>query len=106
MMDVWGLAPKSDVGVCFSRTHHHWHALAAFCLDAAPVVTAGCNWDDNDGQGLGAGSAMILAYTLERATAKRIAAFEATLPRDYSLTVETVRAFALFLRNCGGFEIY
>jgi hypothetical protein len=77
-MDVFGRAPRSEVGKYFGNNIYWWRPLWNYCLDVAPLVAGkvkgGCM---NDGDGLAEASALVLADMLaQEIEAGRTAAFE------------------------------
>lgn len=64
-MDVLGKRPKSEAGKYFGRTNHRWGPIADFVLSLAIDDTSdGKYWYSNDGSGLDAKEADILAERL------------------------------------------
>jgi hypothetical protein len=131
-MDVIGRAPTSKRGKYFGNNNIWWHPLASYCKEVAPGIASGCrHWYSNDGDGLDAAASRALAEALKAeiesgrcADIERQA--EAARIDDGSgmpclvcdgcgfhrpsfttpFSVENVRDFAAFLRDCGGFAIW
>ena len=119
-MDVFGLEPRSEIGAYFRANVWYWHPLASFCEALTPDITRHCEyWHSNDGRGLNdehsrALSAALIEAIGDGAVESVIAgreAYLAELPADsferwYVLDLATIREFAAFLADCGGFEIW
>jgi hypothetical protein len=65
-MDVYGKAPVSEVGKYLRHSVWTWHPLAEYCEKVAPELTTDCqHWHTNDGDGLDATGATLLANALQ-----------------------------------------
>ncbi|MBK5944828.1 hypothetical protein [Halorhodospira halophila] len=112
-VDVMGLNPVSAQGACFSRDMWRWHplwaAVAALANNAGRVQRP----HTDDGDGLDATHSRALAQELDEALVcgeadkfirvVRGQCRAAGLPEVISL--EDLREFRDFLRDCGGFSI-
>ena len=108
-MDVFGKAPTSRTGEHFLNTIWWWHPLVRYCEDVAPEVTAACDqWRMNDGDGLDAERALMLAARLQEeldSGRTALAAAELAAGGCTTFSVTNVAEWVEFLRDCGGFEI-
>lgn len=74
-MDVYGTAPTGKQGEYFRRSAWGWRSLADLMCELAPNITAACqHWQTNDGDGLDAAGAVLLADALDVALADGSAA--------------------------------
>lgn len=65
-MDVFGRQPTAKVGEYFRNNVWWWRPLADLCCAMAPEICAKCeHWQSNDGDGLYADDAAMLAATLD-----------------------------------------
>lgn len=131
-MDVNGKAPTSKEGEYFWASVWTWHPLWDLCCAVAPLVIGeetarDCQY--NDGKGLDAEQAKLLADALERALEIGIEKVRVLRPSRseaadammqmlggsvnenargswYELQPERIRVFVQFLRACGGFEVW
>lgn len=63
--DVYGKAPKSDLGRCFTTSVWAWRPLWIYCLTVAPEIAGKVKRaQSNDGDGLDAGDALALGEVL------------------------------------------
>lgn len=98
-MDIMGINPTADVGVNFHRRRGPWGCLTTYLIEEHPIFTDPCDeWGSNDGDGLNAAAATRLADALDDDLANGAVPDEGDLRHD-------VKAFARFLRACGGFRI-
>jgi hypothetical protein len=124
-MDVYGNAPTTKEGEYFRKNVWGWHPLWNLCEHLSPDIAGSVKYGhSNDGDGLGQRDAGMLGRLLwdalwdgrvdafinsdeksrERTYAKP--PFFGDAPDHYYATDrESVQNFALFLRDCGGFEI-
>jgi hypothetical protein len=66
--DVGGVAPRSEMGKCFSRNAFWWSPLWSFCVHVAPDIIPEDNGGYfNQGWGLDAAGAIALAGRLKEA---------------------------------------
>lgn len=158
-MDVYGLAPTSEIGKYFRNNVWWWRPLASYIQIVAQQESKRCtHWQSNDGDGLDGPGATQLAEALQaEIDSGRTAAYsemreaelealpdlpcwlcDATGTRkrppergagaladggmvcnvcdgsgkvrpdetQYPFSVDNVQEFILFLRDCGGFEIW
>ena len=65
-MDIIGKDPESEEGAYFRNNIWWWHPLATYIEAVAPDEAAGCEaWHHNEGQGLDAEDAVVLADKLQ-----------------------------------------
>lgn len=65
-MDVYGKAPVSPTGEYLRHSVWSWHPLASYSERIAPELTKECEyWHTNDGAGLDATNAALLANALQ-----------------------------------------
>jgi hypothetical protein len=65
-MDVYGRSPQSETGKYFRNNVWWWRPLADYCVQVAPAICARCQyWQSNDGDGLDAEHARVLADALQ-----------------------------------------
>ena len=117
------LKPANGGVETFSRAFWGWRVLPVYCSIVAPhILPAQDRWQYNDGSGIDGEKAKALAEILRAEIAsgraqgfvdKRDEILAADgygdtpfTNRDYGFTVETIRDFADWLDQCGGFEIY
>jgi hypothetical protein len=132
-MDVCGKKPTTEEGKYFRNSIWFWLPLADYMYEVTPTITAKCNWELNDGDGLDEADALALAQALDaeilsgRCSAYASANKGATnfsdrersvmalsrelgrgtgIPPSRPFSVENVEAFVTFLRGCGGFVIW
>jgi hypothetical protein len=107
-MNVYGQSPISVQGYYFRGNLGEWEALWQYCEQLAPdLIPADNLGHTNDGWGLDGQDAQALADRLAGAMASGETRRheESCHGKDDLFSVENVREFALFLRNCGGFSI-
>jgi len=64
-MDVYGNNPTSEKGEYFRNTVWWWHPLATYCEEVCGSTCGQCeSWHSNDGDGLDAENAAVLASAL------------------------------------------
>jgi hypothetical protein len=64
--DLIGHAPSSGQGEYYNQSNVGWHPLAEYIHKIAPDIAKHCtHWHTNDGDGLNAQNAMVLAERLE-----------------------------------------
>lgn len=115
-MDVYGKKPTSKVGKYFRNTVWYWGPLSLYICKVAPQIAVKCKSWGNDGYGLSSSQSRALADILEReivsgrceayAKTRDAMGTELSFLEGGYFTVENVRSFAAFLRDCGGFRIY
>ena len=115
-MDVYGVAATSEAGEYFRKNVWGWHPLWNLCEELSPEMTGTVKYaHSNDGDGLNGADARQLGRVLWDALWDgRVDAFvqrEVQTDGDdpasaYATNRESVQVFALFLRDCGGFEIW
>lgn len=77
-MDVIGKNPTTETGEYFRNNVWFWRPLWGYCCEVAPDVCADVNGQHNDGDGLDADSARVLAARLQaEIDSGRTAAYEA-----------------------------
>ena len=90
-MDVYGKKATSEEGKYFRNNVWWWRPLANYCQAVAPTIAKKCkHWHTNDGAGLKASDALLLAGMLEaEVESGRCAAYEkeyeaerAALPKE------------------------
>jgi hypothetical protein len=68
--DVYGRNPSTAEGEYFRRNIWYWGPLADLCISVAPKECSPCEeWHSNNGDGLNARQAILLADALDRALA-------------------------------------
>ena len=66
-MDICGRNPTGERGQYFCNNVWWWRPLADYCIKVAPDICAACRyWHSNDGDGLDATEAVILAEALRK----------------------------------------
>lgn len=120
-MDVYGRAPKTEVGDYFRNNVWRWRPLAEYIYTAFNDMMGNHPelWFSNDGYGLDADGSKALGEALMRAVDSgeteayrlRFMAEQADSSQDdynnlYSFDTENVKEFAEFLKDCGGFQIW
>ena len=128
-MDVYGNSPASEQGRYFRDTVWEWYPLWQYCEHLAPdLLPAGNPGYTNDGWGLDERDSLALALRLTQALdsgetkryeeshaaglvalppeARNLCEMMGSTLADFSFSVENVREFAVFLRDCGGFQIF
>lgn len=77
-MDVYGINPRSEHGVCFRNNCWFWHPLADYIQANAAAIACKCKaWHTNDGEGLSDGFSKLLAEVLKSKIASGHAALYA-----------------------------
>ena len=107
-MNVYGQSPISAPGHYFRGNIGEWDALWHYCEQLAPdLIPADKLGHSNDGWGLDEPGAQALADRLTRALASGETRRheESGRGKEDFFSVENVREFAVFLRDCGGFSI-
>lgn len=110
-MDVYGKAAANEKGGYFRNNIWWWHPLWDYCLNVSYVAQQVKNGHYNEGDGLNAEDAKLLAETLRAEIASGRCAEYAKKhmseehSKSFPFSVENVAEFAEFLENCGGFEI-
>lgn len=108
-LGVKGLKPKKPPGEAFEVQFHVWAHVLSYCYEVAPVIHDCMQPHPSLGGGpsLNAEKSRQLAEKLyEEIYGGRTQQHIAKLPSQCKghLRVETVRAFAEFLKDCGGFR--
>ena len=124
-MDVYGKSPTTEKGAYFRKNVWGWHPLWNLCEELSPDVAGKVEYGhSNDGDGLCAHDARLLGRVLwdalwdgrvdqfiERGNGSIETIYGKLLFPDerpenlYETDRESVQNFALFLRDCGGFEV-
>jgi hypothetical protein len=132
-MSVVGLKPTTQEGECFRNNVWSWAPLADYCMKVAPDIAVQCEyWQSNDGGGLDERNSVALAEVLQKEIDSgrcesyariRESELEPLLnepcdwcggtgirkppPEHCSYPfVANVQKFVIFLRGCGGFQIW
>ena len=126
-MDVYGKSPTTEVGAYFRKNVWGWHPLWNMCADLSPDIAGKVEYaHTNDGDGLCGHDARLLGRVLwdglwdgrvdqwianDGESVDTIYGAESIFFPDgrpenlYATDRQSVENFALFLRDCGGFEI-
>jgi hypothetical protein len=130
-MDVLGSAPRSEKGRTIYGNNAWWRDIADYCRLVAPDVCSACKyWYSNDGAGLDDAGALALAKILRARISdhhvddharelaakdkaaikcKEIAELDGFVRSEAEASfafLKKIAAFADFLEDCGGFEIW
>lgn len=113
-MHILGLAPTSKKGEGFCRCARVWDPLWAFCEEISAVAANGLDGHLDDGPGLNAAEAKVLAQELKRSIERdqwakyidRLHERAADMPDESRWLLPALREFAEFLEDCGGFQIW
>ena len=115
-MDVLGIAPTSEKGDYFGLNVWGWHPLWGYCAEISDVAARVENGHSNDGDGLNAADAKLLAQELKRSIdngqwasfIQRLNERAAETPGEppYDALLPKLLEFADFLEDCGGFKIW
>jgi hypothetical protein len=110
-MSVIGKSPTSQKGKSFRNNAWWWRPLREYCEEIAPdLIPADHSGRFNDDWELDEEASRALADRLAQALASgetqaHAECLTAYFPTFCPFSVENVREFAAFLRDCGGFSI-
>lgn len=93
----FNIVPKNEEADQFDISNGGWSQIAERCVKVAPELMAKMpNWGTNDGDGLDEKDCLELALRLETGLAHKII-------DDWK---NAVADFAVFLKECKGFELW